>query len=116
MNNEEKILAMLEKMDSRLDSLEAGQASLQQGQSDITDNLKVFSDRLDSFEERIDTVNRSQINVENDLTPKIKAAFDGFSNAREKNDEQDKRLTVLEGKAENYGDRILAIEYALKAE
>ena len=36
MDNEEKILAVLEKMDARLDKLEQGQTKLEQGQAKLT--------------------------------------------------------------------------------
>ncbi|MCL2034268.1 MAG: hypothetical protein FWG94_06005 [Oscillospiraceae bacterium] len=106
----------LDKVDSRLDKMDSRLDKVEQGQKDLTENLIAFGKTLDSFEESIETVRLSQMNVEMILTPKIKAAEDGYTNVREKNQEQDLRLTVLENKAENHGDRILAIEYALKAE
>lgn len=61
MTNEEKILSMLEKMDSRLERLEAGQGELKERVNVVesmaresADIMKAVSHRLDFVEAKID--------------------------------------------------------------
>ena len=57
MNNEEKILSILERMDARLDKLEAGQAKLEAGQAEIIKEVKAIreqTEHLTEFEAKTD--------------------------------------------------------------
>ncbi|MCI8554576.1 MAG: hypothetical protein HFJ80_06490 [Clostridiales bacterium] len=51
MNNEEKILALLEQMNSRLDTLEQGQADIK---SDMKERFGQVDTRLDQMDTRLD--------------------------------------------------------------
>ncbi|MCL1829347.1 MAG: hypothetical protein FWG32_07625 [Oscillospiraceae bacterium] len=103
MNNEEKILALLEKMatkddivavNSRLDAVE-------ESQRDIRESQRVIRD--------------SQLRVELEQFPKINAALDGAAGNYDKNVEQDRRISSLEGKTEDHDKMIFALERAVKA-
>ena len=87
MNNEEKILAMLEL--------------IQQEQKEMR--------------EQLETVRASQLKVELEQYPRISAALDGFSYNRDKNEQLGERVTDLENKADRHDIRIGALELA-KAE
>lgn len=72
MNNEEKILTLLERMDQRLDKLEAGQAKLeadvselkagqvkiQEDVSEIKTDVKYIWEEIDRFSDRISAQDR----------------------------------------------------------
>ena len=77
----EPINTRLDKMDSRLDKVDA---------------------RLDTLEEKVEVVRQSQLNIEQTELPRIAAALDGYSLARDKNKQQDERIVFLEKKTDNH--------------
>ena len=88
----EPINSRLDKMDSRFDKVEA---------------------RLDTLEEKVEIVRLSQLNVELTELPRIAAALDGYSLAREKNEQQDERIVFLERKADNHDMRLFSLEQSV---
>ena len=104
-NRLDKMDARFDKVDARLDTLEGKVEVVRQYQ------LKVDA-RLDTLEERVEVVRQSQLNVELTELPRIAAALDGYSIARDKNKQQDERITYLERKADNHDMRLGALEMA----
>ena len=94
MNNEDKILSML---------------------GTLTDTVGTLVTKVDKLEGDVRAIKASQLKVENEELPRIAAALDGYKVNYEKNQEHDKRITVLERKVDNYGTRVAAVELALKA-
>jgi len=62
MNNETKILALLEKMDNRLGNLENGQ--------------DILARQVNTLTEDVQNIRQSQVRMENELTEKVRALFD----------------------------------------
>lgn len=62
MNNETKILALLEKMDNRLGNLENGQ--------------DILSRQVNTLTEDVQNIRQSQVRMENELIEKVRALFD----------------------------------------
>ena len=104
---DDKLEKSLKPINTRLDKLEQGQKALEQGQ-------KHLEESVENVKESLQVVRKSQMTVELELTPKIKAAFDGFTNAKEKNEQQDGRIAYLEQKTDNHDIRIFALEQAVK--
>lgn len=114
MNGEEKILAMLEQLQQGQARLEQGYAKLEQGQAKLEQGQSKLERELTSLKDTVQTVKNSQLKVELEQFPKIAAAIDGAVGGTEKNKEQDSRISILESKSENQGNRILDLEYAFK--
>ena len=92
MNNEEKILALLEKMDQRLDKLEQGQAKLEQGQAEL--------------KEEITTARQRVVVVESKVIHELKILNEGLSGWSERN----RQIDRLEDKYDSHDHRIFALE------
>ena len=131
MNNEEKILAMLEKMDARQNCTEAILEQLQQGQEATNVRLDKIDARLDSMQaditdlkQNVDTISERTGNIENDVktiserTIKIELVhgkkLDGLYESVVGNGEKFARLDIVENKVEDYGHRIWALEQVVK--
>jgi len=71
------------------------------------DNVELKADQA--------VIRKSQLKVELEQFPKIKAALDGMDVGKDKNFEQDRRLVILEDKVESHDDRIISLELAAKA-
>ena len=89
----EPINSRLDKMDSRFDNVET---------------------RLDTLEEKVEVVRLSQLNVELTELPRIAVALDGYSLARDKNEQQDERIVFLEKKTDSHDMRLFSLEHAVK--
>lgn len=95
MNNEERILALLEEMRTDITELKAGQAKLEAGQ-------EAMSGRLDRLEEHLDEVDsrsqRTAVILENDVARNIRLLFEGHEAIMEKLDTlaSKDRVEVLE--------------------
>lgn len=93
MNGEEKILAMLEKMDGRLSKLEAGQAKLETGQA-------AMDGRLSKLESDMAFVKGAAMRIELDHGRQLSALFDGYAANTEKLDEHTETLERIERKVD----------------
>lgn len=91
MNNEEKILLWLEKLDNRIGTLD------QTLNSRIDTLDKTLNKRMDTLEGELKKTN---ITIENDLKPKIEALFDGYKQNSDKLDYVITRLDIIEEKVE----------------
>ena len=77
--------------------------------------LQAISTMIDSkLLEALEPIKKSQLNVELVELRRIAAALDGFSNAKEKNEEQDERITYLEKKADIHDARLFVLEQSAK--
>ena len=129
MNNEEKILGLLEKMDGRLEKLEAGQQALEEGQKDLRINVLELRTNMTALERKhgtlsmqyhnldgkAESIHNSMLNIEHTYLPEIKAAFEGYQSVNQKNHELDKRLRVAEAKIERQGIEHFALKEKTRA-
>jgi len=118
MNNEEKILSLLEKLNNRIDTLDQTLNNridtLDQTLNNRIDTLdKTLNKRMDKFEGRMDglenrmdnlasEVRKTNITIENDIKPKIEALFDGYKQNSDKLDCVINRLEIIEEKVETH--------------
>ena len=93
-----KLSGALEPINNRLDKMDA--------------RLDKMDTRLDVLEEKVEVLRQSQLNVELIELPRIAAAMDGYSVARDKNEQQDERIAFLERKADSHDMRLGALEMA----
>ena len=107
MNNEEKILQILEVMQADISGLKQGQAKLEQGQAKL-------EQKVDTLEERLQVVRDSQLNVELKELPRIAAALDGYRANRETAEQHNERITYLEKEVGGQDIRLFALEQAAK--
>jgi len=133
MNNEEKILALLERMDGRLDSMDGRLDSmggrldsmdgrldtLEQGQKELRTHVSALETEFDtmklnyySMRDDLKTTKLAVLNIEHKHVPEIKAALDGFASVKEKNQELDQRLRGAEARIEIQGIEISKLKMA----
>ena len=103
MNNEEKILALLEQVISDVSELKQGQSKLEQSQSKL-------ETRLDKLETTVRSIDEAMIRFENEYIPLTRAAKEGFESVRERNKDHGKRLTKVEDKVEKHDGEIGALK------
>ena len=102
-------------LETKVTRLETDVAELKENVSGLDAKVTNLETKVDGLEKDLQQVRDSQLRVELEQYPRIAAALEGVVSMIEKNKAQDERITVLERKTDNHGDRILAIEYALKA-
>jgi len=128
LNNEEKIIAMLEQ-------LQQGQAVLERDLKEIRSDQQVLAINLSKLDrnqavmqsdlnalktgqnnlrETVDNVKLSQQRVELEQFPKIAAALDGWKGNVEKAGEHNERITYLEKKTDIHDTRLFSLEQAVK--
>ncbi|MDD2234540.1 MAG: hypothetical protein PHZ11_08095 [Desulfitobacteriaceae bacterium] len=93
MNNEEKILLLLEKMDKRITSMEDGQKA----ERKLTE---LIAEKVMTMEEKLGRVEKSVMLIENDHGRKLDALFDGYKQNAEK-------LTRIEEEVSKHEEIIL---------
>ncbi len=109
MNNEEKILAILGEINGRLDKIESTQA--QQGET-----LARHGELLKELDERS---LRTAVMLENEIAPKVQLLFEGQKNLldtlapKNRVEEAEDRLVVLESVVKSHSERIAKLEKAI---
>ena len=98
MNNEEKILAMLEQMRTDISDLKQGQTAT--------------NSRLDTIEGNQDALSADVTRLNHTIEPQLKLIQEGIEGLQERYD----RLDKVEAKQEDHGHRIWALEQARKAQ
>ena len=81
----------------------------------ITADLAAMKSEQKSIKEDLQVVRDSQLKVEHEQYPRIQAALDGLLCREEREDSLDERITFLEGKDEDHGKRLFALEHGVKA-
>ncbi len=140
MNNEEKILSLLETMQSSIEtmqgsietmqgSIETMQGNIETMQGDIKTmqgdiktmqgDIKTINNRLDKIEleqsemaSAIRRIDRSVILIENEHGKKIGALFDGYQASLDRDKAIEPRVTLLERTTERHGLEILTLKQA----
>jgi len=107
VNNEEKILAILEKMQSDI-------SDLKQGQADTNARLNRVEKDVQSVKQDVQAVKISQMRTELEQYPRISAALDGFLVNRDRVNAQDERIVFLEKKTTDHDVRIFGLERITK--
>ena len=85
MNNEEKILSMLETvvqkvdgLDARFDNLESRFDNLESRFDNLEARFDNLESRFDELEKDVQSINKVVIRIENDHGEKLKALFDSY--------------------------------------
>ena len=113
MNNEEKIIALLENMDNRIETIEKGRISdsrqidiianqvgkltteMQQGFKDMDARFEVMDERFNDMDARFEQIDEKLdkkadkldiVRMENEIFPKLEALFDGYQQNSDKLD------------------------------
>lgn len=93
MNNEEKILSILESMQTDIGGLKAGQDSLNAKVAGLEQGQNMIAKQVNELSAETKAVGESQVRMENELTEKVRALFD----AREvQNDVNEKIMNTLD--------------------
>ena len=128
MNNEEKILAILEqlqqgqtttnsrldKMDSRFDNVDSRLDKVGSQFDSMQSQFNAVQTEVNDLRKTADVTRKAVVRIELEMFPKIEAALDGFILASEKNEAQDERFETLETTVKTHDKRIMALEYAIK--
>lgn len=93
MNNEDKILFLLEQMNKRLDNLEDGQSGLVQ-------RLDKMDDRLDKVENELQFVKNTTTRIELEQGKMLGLLYDGYLANTETLNEHTEALNRLENKVD----------------
>lgn len=93
MNNEDKILSLLEQMNQRLDNLEDGQSGLVQ-------RLDKMDDRLDKVENELQFVKNTTTRIELEQGKMLGLLYDGYLANTETLNEHTEALNRLENKVD----------------
>lgn len=93
MNNEDKILSLLEQMNKRLDNLEDGQSGLVQ-------RLDKMDDRLDKVENELQFVKNTTTRIELEQGKMLGLLYDGYLANTETLNEHTEALNRLENKVD----------------
>ena len=93
MNNEDKILSLLEQMNRRLDNLEEGQSGLVQ-------RLDKMDDRLDKVENELQFVKNTTTRIELEQGKMLGVLYDGYLANTETLNEHTEALNRLENKVD----------------
>ena len=134
MNNEEKILAMLEALtgkvdgiDSRLAKVEATQAAQGEQLAAQGAELAALTQKVDCMDSRLEkvetmqeelrsSVNRLSKKVDHDIIPYVKLLDEDYNQAKEQPvlvhriDSLEGDVRLLNNTAKNHGQRLLALE------
>ncbi len=134
MNNEEKILAMLEALtgkvdgiDSRLAKVEATQAAQGEQLAAQGEQLAALTQKVDCMDSRLEkvetmqeelrsSVNRLSKKVDHDIIPYVKLLDEDYNQAKEQPvlvhriDSLEGDVRLLNNTAKNHGQRLLALE------
>lgn len=108
MNNEEKILSMLETIVVKVDKLEAGQAKLEEGQTKL-------EKRLSKVEEDVTFTREKATLMEIEHGNQLKGLLDGHMNLKHTLDEHTKALDRMERKIDNLDTIVGVHDVKLKA-
>jgi len=126
MNNEDKILAMLEQLqqgqtamqgdiqgiNTRLDGIDTRLDGIDTRLDGIDTRLDGIDLRLDELEEAVHVVRDSQLLIEHEQYPRIQAALDGLACSEDRDHLLDERVTFLESKDLEHDKRLLVLERA----
>ena len=97
------------------EDLQAIRELMREENAPIKADIAGLKANVTELEEGMQTVKTALVRIEIEQFPRITAALDGIVGGIEKNVEQDRRISFLENKVENYGNRIKTLEYIAKA-
>ena len=97
MNNEEKILQVLEQMNGRIEGLENGQASMQEQQVSMMEQQEIHTRSITKLENSV----MHELKLLNELLPNALAKREAFEDVAAKVEDHDRRIFALEQKAAN---------------
>ena len=83
MNSEERIIEMLEQINSRLDSMEGRLVRVESNQAEMRNTLTKHSERMDEMQ---DTLTRVAVTQEGVVLSRIQLALEGHDELRRKMD------------------------------
>ncbi len=101
MNNEEKILSLLEamndrfdKVDARLDRIERDQADMKADMSGMKADMSDLKADTASIDKRLATVSDSVVRIEHEHGKKLDALFDGYQQVYDKVSHVEEHVSV----------------------
>ncbi|MEN3002771.1 hypothetical protein [Dehalobacterium formicoaceticum] len=122
MNNDEKILSLIEKMyiefsgrfekiDERFEKIDERFEKIDEKFGKIDERFEKIDDKFDELNNKLDQkANKNDIvRLENELKPKIEALFDGYKQNSDKLDSIITRLNIIEEKVENHDIHIAVL-------
>lgn len=103
MSNEDKILALLEKMDGRLSSLETEVSGIKEGQTSDRELLELTVSQagkltmdMNELKSEIKDIKKTVVRIENEHGEKLSALFDGYKQNSEKLDRIEEEVSKHE--------------------
>ncbi|MCR6544611.1 hypothetical protein NVS47_03625 [Dehalobacterium formicoaceticum] len=115
MNNDEKILSLIEKMyiefSGRFEKIDERFEKIDEKFGKIDERFEKIDDKFDELNNKLDQkANKNDIvRLENELKPKIEALFDGYKQNSDKLDSIITRLNIIEEKVENHDIHIAVL-------
>lgn len=76
MNNEEKIMQILESIAGDVSELKKGQTALETHMNGLEKGQDILARQVSTLTEDMQEVRQSQVRMENELTEKVRALFD----------------------------------------
>jgi len=113
MNNEEKILAMLEKLERGQLELRGEISVLKEKETASNGKMDLVILQMKQLSQDIEVTKCSALTTEHDHYPRIQAALDGFATATEHNEWQDQRIQAVEETVQRHDIEIFALKEAI---
>ena len=114
MNNEEKILAILEKHGEMLEKIDQRMDQMDQRMDQMDQRMVQMDQRMDRMEERIDQIDdrsqRTAVLLEADIAPKLQLLYEGHGLIMESLDK-----LATKDRVEKLEDEIIVLKTAFKA-
>lgn len=111
MNNEEKILALLEQLQQGQNATNARLDNLEQGQNAMQSDISEMKTSVDNLEGRVAALQKDITHHNHYVEPLLKSVKEGLEGWQERN----RQIDRLEEKVDKHDDRIWALEQ-LKAQ
>ena len=115
MNNEEKILELLERMQGDISDLKTGQAETNVRLDKMEANLAKLEADMVIVKEDLRFTKDTAIIMENDYGDQLKGMWDAYSAVKDKLDEHSVTLSRIELKLDNLEIRVGVHDFQLKA-
>ena len=110
MNNEEKILEILQQLQQGQTAMQGDIAGLKSDVSGLKEGQAVMQGDIAKLQDDVERVRASQLKVELEQYPRISAALDGVLAGIQKNEAQDERIAYVEKKVDFHDTRLYSLE------
>lgn len=93
MNNEERILTMLDTMNTRLEQLTTDMSDIKGRMERVEDEVGGINIRMGGIDERVRNIEGIAVRIENDHGQKLDALFDGYKQNADRLDRIESEVT-----------------------